>query len=95
MNEAFDELVQAAIRIRHAVYQAGGMATKSGVGDVLIHRYGVDSTLAHEVMNHIEYHDLDSLRWWRGEGDAPTLAEYPEIALVGPNKRIFIAEVVA
>jgi hypothetical protein len=95
MNEAFNELVQAAIRIRYAVYQAGGMATKSGVEDVLMHRYAVERDIAHDVMNHIEYHDLDSLRCWRGEGDAPTLAEYPEIALVGPNKRIFIAEVVA
>ena len=94
MNETFDELVQAAIRIRYAVYQAGGMATKSGVEDVLMHRYGAERDIAHEVMNHIEYYNLDSLRWWRGEGDAPTMADYPEIVLVGTNKRIFIAEVV-
>jgi hypothetical protein len=90
----FDELVQAAIRIRYAVYQAGGMATKSGVEDVLMRRYGVERDIAHEAMNHIEYFGLDSLRRWRGSGDVPALADYPEIVLVGPNKRIFIAEVV-
>ena len=86
----FDQLILEAIKVRYAVYQAGGMATKSGVEDVLMHRFGVDRHFAHMVMNHLEYYSLDSTREWTGEGEVPTLADYPEIELVGRVPRISV-----
>ena len=84
----FDALVQEAIRVRYAVYQAGGMATKSGIEDVLMHMFGIDRGLGHLVMNHIEQHDLDSFRFWHSEGPEPTLEDYPFISLDGRLRRI-------
>jgi hypothetical protein len=91
-QQLFDAMLPVAFRCRHAVYQAGGMATKSGVEDVLIHRFGCDRIVPHMVMNHIEYNGLDNLRDWRGEGEPPTLAEFPEVILSG---RLGSIEVIA
>lgn len=91
-DEMFQELISAAIRFRYAVYHANGMATKSGVEDWLIYHYGISRDLGHEVMNRIEANQLDSVVWngWRGDDPEPTMADYPEVVLVGKLRKVSI-----
>ena len=77
----FEKLVAEAIDIRYAIVNAGGMATKSAVEDVLIARHSIDRYDAHVVTNHIEFNDLDRfpLRRRFEDGEAPTINDFPEI----------------
>lgn len=91
-DEKFQELIQAAIHFRYAVYHANGMATKSGVEDLLIYRYGISRDLGHAVMNHIEFNQLDSVvrNGWRGDTPEPTMSDYPEVRLVGRLRKVSV-----
>ena len=72
-----------AIRIRYLIVRAGGMATKSGVEDVLIAKGIVqDRHAGHEIMNDIEFYRLDvwpGRPWPSHYGQEPDIADYPEI----------------
>ena len=57
------QMVDAAQDIVKRIVESGGMANKSKVEDELMPMFGVDRYIAHEVMNHIEYHNLR--RWGR------------------------------
>lgn len=54
----FLTVVQDALVIRRRIVAAGGMATKTVVEDELMPKHGIDRRAAHDVMNHIEYHNL-------------------------------------
>lgn len=55
-------MIDVAQDIVKRIVESGGMATKSSVEDELMPMFGVDRYMAHQVMNHIEYHNL---RKWR------------------------------
>ena len=79
----YDKLLQEAIDIRYVIVSMGGMATKSCVEDVLMLRHGINRPNAHDIMNHIEFNDLDRFPLRRGfSGKPPSLFDFPEIAQV-------------
>ena len=49
------DIVREAITIRNDIMQAGEMATKTRVENVLMERHGMDRYDAHNIMNHIEH----------------------------------------
>lgn len=51
-------MVEQAREIQGRIITAGGMATKSSVEDELMPLYGIDRGTAHDIMNHIEYHNM-------------------------------------
>lgn len=78
-----NETVDEAIRIRWLICKNGGNCCKTAVEDVLLLRHPeLDRAFFHDVMNHIEYHDLDR-RALRDNhfpnGKLPTMDDYPEI----------------
>ena len=80
-DERYAALVLDAICCKYAIVKNGGMANKSAVEDFLILRHSVDRCEAHEIMNNIEYHMLDSDLYRRSFGEVPSasLADYPEL----------------
>ena len=50
--------VAVAIQIRNRIVESGGMATKTRVEDELMPLFDIDRYDAHQIMNHIEYHNL-------------------------------------
>lgn len=55
---AWLNMVDTALQIRGRIVAAGGMANKSAVEDELMPMFGIDRGAAHNIMNHIEYHNL-------------------------------------
>ena len=79
----YGKLLQEAINIRYVIIAMGGMATKSCVEDVLMVRHGINRGKAHDIMNHIEFNNLDLFLIQREfSGKPPTLLDFPEIAQV-------------
>lgn len=73
-----ERLIKQAVEIRFLIVANGGMATKSVVEDVLMARHaGLGRTEAHDILNHIEYHNIGQ------PDDLPELADYPEILDAG------------
>jgi hypothetical protein len=77
-------LIREAINVRWLIYSGGGNASKTAVEDVLLMRHvHLDRAEVHEIMNHIEYHDLLSRtirsRAWCETWPEPTRADWPEI----------------
>ena len=70
-----DTIIIEALNIRGAIIANGGMATKSVVEDILMLRHPIDRFQAHEIMNHIEYYNLNSNK-------TSSLDDYPEISQV-------------
>jgi len=56
-------MVDVALDIQKRIVEAGGMATKSIVEDELMLMFGIDRYVAHNITNHIEYHNLR--KWTR------------------------------
>ena len=54
----FQAIVRDAVAIRNRIVAAGGMATKTVFEDELMPKHCLDRRAAHDVMNHIEYHNL-------------------------------------
>lgn len=80
-------LIKEAVRVRYAVVQAGGMATKSFTEDLLMRRFPtVTRHEAHEILNEIESQQIDKRTFWTA-GNEPKIGEYPEVELVGKVKR--------
>ncbi len=50
--------VAVAVQIRNRIVESGEMATKTRVEDELMPLFGIDRYDAHQIMNHIEYHNL-------------------------------------
>ncbi len=50
--------VATAVQIRNRIVASGEMATKTRVEDELMPLFGIDRYDAHQIMNHIEYHNL-------------------------------------
>ena len=50
--------VSAAITIRNRIVASGEMATKTRVENEIMPMFGIDRYDAHQIMNHIEYHNL-------------------------------------
>ena len=51
------DMVREAIGIRNAIVASGSMATKTSVENVPMERHSIDRYDAHNIMNHIEYHN--------------------------------------
>ena len=84
----YQDLIRTAVAIKFLIYVNGGGATKSIVEDVLMMRLpSVDRSLAHGVMNDIEFHGFDAAsirnkQWRFDETAGPQLSEYPEIGKI-------------
>ena len=52
------ELVQEAVSIRNRIVASGEMATKTRVEDEMMQLHGMERYDAHNIMNHIKYHNL-------------------------------------
>ena len=50
--------VATAVEIRNRIVASGEMATKTRVEDELMPMFCIDRYDAHQIMNHIEYHNL-------------------------------------
>ncbi len=55
---SFDELLREYQCISGAIVASGGMATKSKCEDVLMERYDIDRSAAHDIANTVEYRGL-------------------------------------
>lgn len=81
------ELAIECIRARYLICQAGGMASKSIVEDVVMMRDPAVTRLeAREAMNDIEYYNWDNgitRRWPAEYGDQPLESDWPQIFQVG------------
>lgn len=70
-------------KLQFLIVQAGGMATKSLVEDMLMLRHNIDRYTAHEYTNenerlNVQYFRIgNGIRWIKG--DAPALKDYPEV----------------
>ena len=59
----WDSMVDAAQDIVKRIVESGGMANKSRVEDELMPMFDMDRYTAHQIMNHIERHNLR--KWGR------------------------------
>ena len=85
-DEEYTRLLEEARDIRYVIYVTGGNATKTVIENVLMARNpGLGRGDAHMVTNSVEGRDLDPFprqRVFTGR-EAPTMADYPEIAAAG------------
>lgn len=55
----WERLRNDALAIRQIIFEHGGMANKSAVEDVMMRKHpGLDRSEAHDILNHIEYHNM-------------------------------------
>lgn len=78
------QLIAEAVAIKWLIYVNGGNACKSAVEDVLMARHdGLTRYVAHEVMNHIEFHQVALGSFlhsrWQESTPEPQMEAYPEI----------------
>jgi hypothetical protein len=87
-DKQFGEIIQATEDIQYLIIKAGGMATKSRVENVLMERYDLDRSDAHEFTNRVESYNRRTWRsqWggvvWVAGRDEPVLEDYPELTKV-------------
>jgi hypothetical protein len=84
-DSEFEALVHEAVEIKYVIFEAGGMATKTAVEDVLMLRHpGLGRHEAHDVLNRAEFLNLKIRKPYACEANAdrPTLDDYPEIGQV-------------
>jgi hypothetical protein len=62
-DQMFAVYLRAGRIVQANIIDAGGMANKSRVEDVLMPLFGIDRGTAHDVMNTIEYHNLKPIRF--------------------------------
>ena len=84
LDDNYWNLIREAISIKYLIYMNGGNASKSAVEDVLMKRLGTGRYNAHQVMNIIEFYNLDAScivnkRWTYTNWENPVMRNYPEI----------------
>jgi len=56
------EMTQLARRLQGAIIDRGGMANKSAVEDLLVPLFAIDRSVAHDLLNTIEFHNFTPIR---------------------------------
>lgn len=89
-DDEYRSLKQAALDVQYLMVKIRGMATKSGVEDYMMTRFGLDRYFWHRMLNSFEYENIRTFVVYNGKvswnqaymlRSEPKVEQYPGIEI--------------